>query len=55
MISFPPRRISSLQPGNLIEGRIEGLGLQRFSCVAERLAEGAMTHRPFVPLEEPGR
>lgn len=44
-----------LQPGDRVEGRIGGLGLQRFSCVAEQLAEGAVTHRPFVPLEEPGR
>lgn len=44
-----------LQPGDRVEGRIEGLGLQRFSCVAEQLAEGATTHRPFVPLQEPGR
>ena len=44
-----------LQPGDRVEGRIAGLGAQRFSCVAERLAQGAATHRPFVPLEEPGR
>jgi len=44
-----------LQPGDLVEGRIEGLGSQRFSCVAEQLGAGAMTHRPFVALTEPER
>jgi 2-keto-4-pentenoate hydratase/2-oxohepta-3-ene-1,7-dioic acid hydratase in catechol pathway len=39
-----------LQPGDVVEGRIEGLGLQRFSCVAEQMAAGASMHRPFVPL-----
>ena len=43
-----------LQPGDLVEGRIEGLGSQRFSCVAEQLGAGAMTHRPFIALTEPG-
>ena len=44
-----------LQPGDRVEGRIEGLGSQRFTCIAEQLAQGATTHRPFIPLEEPGR
>ncbi|MBO9375810.1 5-carboxymethyl-2-hydroxymuconate isomerase [Sphingomonas histidinilytica] len=40
-----------LRPGDVMEGTIEGLGTQRNRCVAERLAEGAVLHRPFVPLE----
>lgn len=43
-----------LEPGDRVEGRIAGLGAQRFSCVAEELDDGAMTHRPFIALEEPG-
>ncbi len=41
-----------LQPGDVVEGRIAGLGLQKFSCVAETMDAGAVVHRPFVPLED---
>jgi 2-keto-4-pentenoate hydratase/2-oxohepta-3-ene-1,7-dioic acid hydratase in catechol pathway len=39
-----------LKPGDILEGSIEKLGTQRNRCVAETLAEGAVRHRPFVPL-----
>jgi 2-keto-4-pentenoate hydratase/2-oxohepta-3-ene-1,7-dioic acid hydratase in catechol pathway len=42
-----------LQPGDVVEGRIAGLGLQRFACVAEDLADGAAVHRPFIALADP--
>lgn len=41
-----------LQQGDHIEGRIEGLGLQQFSCVAEQIDADATTHRAFVPLTD---
>ena len=40
-----------LTPGDIMEGTISGLGTQRNHCVAEELPEGAVTHRPFTPLE----
>lgn len=39
-----------LRPGDVIEGRIEGLGMQHNVCVAETLAADAVMHSPFVPL-----
>lgn len=41
-----------LQPGDVLQGAIEGLGAQRNLCVAEALDEEAPRHRPFVPLPE---
>lgn len=41
-----------LQPGDIMEGHIEGLGVQRISCVAEEISPLAPTHRPFAPLPE---
>ena len=40
-----------LRPGDILEGSIDKLGTQRNRCVAETLAEGAVLHRPFVPLK----
>jgi 2-keto-4-pentenoate hydratase/2-oxohepta-3-ene-1,7-dioic acid hydratase in catechol pathway len=39
-----------LQAGDVVEGRIDGLGLQRFACIAEEIDAGAVVHRPFVAL-----
>lgn len=39
-----------LRPGDVLEGSIEGLGTQRNHCAAEKLADGAVLHQPFVPL-----
>jgi 2-keto-4-pentenoate hydratase/2-oxohepta-3-ene-1,7-dioic acid hydratase in catechol pathway len=39
-----------LTPGDVMEGSISGIGVQRNHCVAEVLADGAATHRPFTPL-----
>jgi 2,4-didehydro-3-deoxy-L-rhamnonate hydrolase len=39
-----------LQGGDVMEGRITGLGVQVVRCVAESCAPGAPQHRPFVPL-----
>ena len=39
-----------LQGGDVMEGRITGLGVQVVRCVAESCAPGAPHHRPFVPL-----
>lgn len=41
-----------LQPGDVLQGTIKGLGTQRNLCVAEVLEEGAPHHQPFVPLPE---
>lgn len=41
-----------LQPGDVLEGTIEGLGSQRNSCIAEVLEEKAPLHEPFVPLPD---
>jgi 2-keto-4-pentenoate hydratase/2-oxohepta-3-ene-1,7-dioic acid hydratase in catechol pathway len=40
-----------LRPGDVIEGTIQGMGLQRNRCVAERVAPGMVMHRKFVALE----
>lgn len=42
-----------LQAGDIVEGRIEGLGVQRFTCVAEALPDVAAMHRPFIALAAP--
>jgi hypothetical protein len=34
----------------VVEGRIEGLGLQRFSCVAETIEANAVLRRPFIAM-----
>lgn len=39
-----------LRPGDVLEGAIDGLGVQRNRCVAETLPPGAVRHRPFAPL-----
>lgn len=44
-----------LRPGDTIEGSISGLGMQRTSCVEERVTEAAALHRPFAPLPEERR
>ena len=40
-----------LRLGDLLEGSIAQLGTQRNRCVAEVLPDGAILHRPFVPLD----
>jgi 2,4-didehydro-3-deoxy-L-rhamnonate hydrolase len=42
-----------LRPGDLMEGSIEKLGMQRNRCVAEVLPDNAALHRPFMPLDMP--
>ena len=39
-----------LRAGDVVEGRIEGLGLQRFSCVAETIEANAVLRRPFIAM-----
>jgi 2,4-didehydro-3-deoxy-L-rhamnonate hydrolase len=42
-----------MRPGDVLEGSIESLGLQRNHCRAEALAQGAVLHRPFAALGPP--
>lgn len=42
-----------LRPGDVLEGSIEGLGVQKNRCVAEALEPGATLHRAFVALGAP--
>lgn len=44
-----------LKPGDLLEGRISGIGEQAVRCIAETADDGAAMHRPFVPLPEMGK
>jgi 2-keto-4-pentenoate hydratase/2-oxohepta-3-ene-1,7-dioic acid hydratase in catechol pathway len=39
-----------LRPGDVLEGTITGLGTQRNTCVAEKIAQGAVLHKPFQAI-----
>jgi 2-keto-4-pentenoate hydratase/2-oxohepta-3-ene-1,7-dioic acid hydratase in catechol pathway len=40
-----------MRPGDMLEGCIESLGMQRIQCRAETLTPGSILHRPFVALQ----
>jgi 2,4-didehydro-3-deoxy-L-rhamnonate hydrolase len=44
-----------LRAGDIVEGRIEGLGLQTLSCVAEIIEENAALRRPFIAMTSMGQ
>jgi len=41
-----------LRDGDMLEGQIDGLGVQCVTCVGEQVEPGAPTHQPFEPLAE---
>lgn len=41
-----------LRPGDVMEARIDGFGVQRLRCIAETVKDNAARHTPFGPLPQ---